>query len=156
MSKSAMIRARMDPQLKDEVEQILDELGLSTTQALTLFYQQIRMNKGIPFRIRIPVDESQRTSRSIEPLEFSVNVNRSTMDENAAAYRAMHRELLQRHLGQYVAISGGKLVDHDSDPVALLRRVRADFPNQIVLRRKVEPAAEQTLHIRRPQIEQDA
>ncbi|MCB0085296.1 MAG: type II toxin-antitoxin system RelB/DinJ family antitoxin, partial [Caldilineaceae bacterium] len=35
MTKSAMIRARMDPHLKEEAESILEELGISTTQALT-------------------------------------------------------------------------------------------------------------------------
>jgi len=38
MTKSAMSRARVDSTLKEEVEGILQELGLSTTQAITLFY----------------------------------------------------------------------------------------------------------------------
>lgn len=54
MTKSAMIRARVDSTLKEEVEEILQELGLSTTQAITLFYQQIRLSKGLPFEVRLP------------------------------------------------------------------------------------------------------
>ena len=54
MTKSAMIRARMDPNLKEEVERILQELGLSATQAITLFYQQVRLSKGLPFEVRLP------------------------------------------------------------------------------------------------------
>jgi DNA-damage-inducible protein J len=53
MTKSAMIRARVDPMLKEEVEAILQELGLSTTQAITLFYQQVRLTKGLPFEVRL-------------------------------------------------------------------------------------------------------
>ena len=30
------------------------ELGLSVTEAITLFYQQVRLNKGLPFEVRIP------------------------------------------------------------------------------------------------------
>ncbi|MFN8490983.1 MAG: type II toxin-antitoxin system RelB/DinJ family antitoxin [Caldilineaceae bacterium] len=53
MTKSATIRARMDPRLKEEAEAILAALGISTTQALTIFYQQIRLNKGIPFAVQL-------------------------------------------------------------------------------------------------------
>ena len=54
MSKSAMIRARVEPELKAEVEEIFQELGLTTTEAITLFYHQVRTRKGIPFEIIIP------------------------------------------------------------------------------------------------------
>ena len=61
MNKSAMIRARVDPNLKDEVESILGQLGLSATQAITLFYQQVKLNRGLPFDVRIPNAVTQRT-----------------------------------------------------------------------------------------------
>jgi len=61
MSKSAMIRARIDPTLKDEVEAILQELGLSTSQAILLFYQQIRLTQGLPFEVRLPNEVTERT-----------------------------------------------------------------------------------------------
>ncbi|MEZ4706588.1 MAG: hypothetical protein R3A44_05245 [Caldilineaceae bacterium] len=75
------------------------------------------------------------------------------MEQNVAAYKAMHGELVARYLGQFVAICTGKLVDHDSDPVALLTRVRTDYPHQVVLRQRVELAPERELRIRHPQIE---
>jgi len=61
MNKSAMIRARVDPVLKDEVEDLFDKLGLSTTQAITLFYQQVRLHQGLPFEVRIPNEVTRRT-----------------------------------------------------------------------------------------------
>jgi DNA-damage-inducible protein J len=61
MNKSAMIRARVDPQLKDEVEDLFAQLGLSTTEAITLFYQQVKLNRGLPFDVRIPNAVTQRT-----------------------------------------------------------------------------------------------
>ena len=48
MAKSAMIRARVESDLKDEVEQIFRILGLSTTEAINLFYIQVRLRKGLP------------------------------------------------------------------------------------------------------------
>ena len=61
MNKSAMIRARVDPALKDEVEDLFEQLGLSTTEAITLFYQQVRLNRGLPFEVRVPNAVTQRT-----------------------------------------------------------------------------------------------
>ncbi len=60
MLKSAMIRARMDPDLKEEVERVFAELGLTTTQAITLFYQQVKLNQGLPFSVRIPNEVTRR------------------------------------------------------------------------------------------------
>lgn len=61
MNKSAMIRARVDPKLKDEVESVFSQLGLSATQAITLFYQQVKLNRGLPFDVRIPNAVTLRT-----------------------------------------------------------------------------------------------
>lgn len=61
MSKTATIRARIDPLLKEEVENILQTLGLSTTQAILLFYQQIRLNHGLPFELRLPNAVTRQT-----------------------------------------------------------------------------------------------
>jgi DNA-damage-inducible protein J len=61
MTKSAMIRARIDPALKEEVEHVFEEHGLSVTQAITLFYQQVKLMQGLPFAVRIPNQETLRT-----------------------------------------------------------------------------------------------
>ena len=62
MTKSAMIRARIRPKLKDEVEAILAELGLNPTEAITLFYEQIRLRQGLPFAVKLPDEEPTDTN----------------------------------------------------------------------------------------------
>lgn len=54
MSKTATIRARVEPSLKDRVEKIFEKLGLNTTQAINLFYKQVELNNGLPFDLKIP------------------------------------------------------------------------------------------------------
>lgn len=49
-----MIRARITPDLKTEAESIFKKLGLSTTEAITLFLSQVKLYKGLPFPVRIP------------------------------------------------------------------------------------------------------
>ena len=61
MAKEAMIQARIEAHLKEEVESIFRELGLSITEAITLFYQQVRLNRGLPFEVRIPNETTLST-----------------------------------------------------------------------------------------------
>jgi DNA-damage-inducible protein J len=54
MARTAMIHARTDAVLKAETETILRSLGLSYTEAINLFLNQVRMRKGLPFAVEIP------------------------------------------------------------------------------------------------------
>ena len=51
MPKTAMVRARIEPKLKNKAESVLHDLGLSPTQAITLFYRQVELRKGLPFSV---------------------------------------------------------------------------------------------------------
>ena len=61
MAKTAVVRARIEPQLKNNAEYVLRELGLSPTQAVTMFYRQIEMRRGLPFAVEIPNDVTVQT-----------------------------------------------------------------------------------------------
>ena len=54
MSKSAIVAIRMDPRVKRGAERVFGDLGLSPSQAVSLFYQQVRLHGGLPFDVRIP------------------------------------------------------------------------------------------------------
>jgi DNA-damage-inducible protein J len=66
MPKSAMIRARMEPVLKHRVETVFDAIGLSATEAITLFYRQVLLRNGLPFDVVIPNDRTRRTLRDTD------------------------------------------------------------------------------------------
>ena len=72
-----MIRARIEPELKTDVENIFQELGLSITEAITLFYRQVRLNRGLPFEVRI---QNETTARTFQDSDAGRNVIRT---ENA-------------------------------------------------------------------------
>ena len=61
MSKTTTVRARIEPRLKKEAEHVLEDLGLSATQAITLFYRQVTLRKGLPFDVVIPNATTLRT-----------------------------------------------------------------------------------------------
>ena len=69
MSKTAVVTARIDPDLKRSAEQVFTILGLNTTQAITLFFRQVELQQGLPFVVRVPtratrtaLDEAQARS----------------------------------------------------------------------------------------------
>ena len=66
MLLDATVRARVDIDLKQDVEKILSEIGISTSQAITMFMKGIRRERGIPFELKIPNEETLETMREID------------------------------------------------------------------------------------------
>jgi len=71
MNKTAMVRARIQPRLKARAEKVFGDLGLSPTQAITLFYRQVELSKGIPFDVRIP---NRATREALDDAEAGRNL----------------------------------------------------------------------------------
>ena len=72
--KSATVRARIEPSLKEAAERILDGIGLDPTTVVTALYRQIVARNGMPFefeltegRTRKPVQAARR-GRGEEPV----------------------------------------------------------------------------------------
>ncbi|MBF0132391.1 MAG: type II toxin-antitoxin system RelB/DinJ family antitoxin [Magnetococcales bacterium] len=54
MAKTEMICACVEPELKHAAEAVFSILGLSPTEAITMFYRQVSLQKELPFDVRIP------------------------------------------------------------------------------------------------------
>lgn len=54
MAKSANLYARIEPEVKEQAEAILNALGISASNAITMFYKQIILRKGLPFEVKLP------------------------------------------------------------------------------------------------------
>jgi DNA-damage-inducible protein J len=54
MAKTETIHTRIDPELKADVDEILSQLGLTSSDAIKLFYKQVVLNNGLPFEIKLP------------------------------------------------------------------------------------------------------
>jgi DNA-damage-inducible protein J len=65
-AKTGMIRARVSPELKAEAESILARIGLSSSDAIRMFYSQVAMRKGLPFEARIPNATTRKALRDAE------------------------------------------------------------------------------------------
>ncbi len=54
MAKSANLYARIEPEVKEQAENILSALGIPASSAITIFYKQIILQKGLPFEVKLP------------------------------------------------------------------------------------------------------
>ena len=54
MNRTATVRARIEPRLKSDVDKLLKRLGLTTTEAIHLFYEQVWLRQGLPFAVEVP------------------------------------------------------------------------------------------------------
>jgi addiction module RelB/DinJ family antitoxin len=90
MAKNATINMRVDASLKTDVERILHALGISTTEAINMFLNRIRLSKGIPFSVQMNDDEFRRylaecpiDDEAVSPEEDnSIKVARSEITES--------------------------------------------------------------------------
>ena len=78
------IHVRIGAELKKSADRIFSDLGISTTEAIRLFLQQVEMLKGRPFETTIP------TAETIAAMEEAADPDR------LQRYGSFH-ELRERH-----------------------------------------------------------
>lgn len=64
MSKSAIVRARLEPALKKDAERVFAKLGLTTSEAIHLLFRQVSLTRSLPFPRHLPNAETKRTLAS--------------------------------------------------------------------------------------------
>ena len=70
MAKTANLYARIEPEVKDQAESILEALGIPVSNAINMFYKQIILRRGIPFEVKLPAfpvpDMSELTQEQLK------------------------------------------------------------------------------------------
>lgn len=69
MAKTGMIRVLVESDLKQEAEEVFSMLGLSPTDAIALFYQQVALHHDLPFSVNIPNAETREALQQAEDRE---------------------------------------------------------------------------------------
>ncbi len=69
MAKTANVYARIEPELKKEAEDILNALGIPASNAVTMFYKQIVLHRGLPFEVKLPEPELDFSKLSEEEVD---------------------------------------------------------------------------------------
>ncbi len=69
--KNSVVHVRVNEELKNNVEDILKDLGLSMSYAINMYLKQIESKRGIPFDV---VLESEEKIKEIEILAKAINL----------------------------------------------------------------------------------
>ena len=80
--KSANLYARIEPDVKEQAENILSALGVTASNAINMFYKQIILHKGIPFDVTLPANRPLDLS-SLSPAELSEELEKGYADMKA-------------------------------------------------------------------------
>ena len=62
MARTANVFARVEPEIKEQAELVLDQLGIAMSNAVSMFLRQVVLQRGIPFEMKLP---------KAEPLAFA-------------------------------------------------------------------------------------
>ena len=66
----------------------------------------------------------------------------SDRERKKTTFHHLHPKLWQQYPHEYVAVTGGKMVDHDANRAALLERIENKYPDAFVLIRQVREEPE--------------
>lgn len=84
MAKTSSIHVRVDPKIKEEVERILNNLGMNSTEAINIYLRQIILNSGIPFEIKIPNFSNEMLEAIEEAEEIEKHPNKYKKYQSAS------------------------------------------------------------------------
>jgi len=80
--KTAVLHTRIAPTLKTQAETVFDQIGLSSSDAIRIFFKQVILRKGIPFDVAIP---NKETAATLKKSERNIEVRRFESPEAAFA-----------------------------------------------------------------------
>jgi hypothetical protein len=96
--------------------------------------------------------EVQEAEGAVSP--FYQDPRQPLLQKEEEAFVKMHEELVSKHLGEYVAIHQGQVIDCDPDEVRLVDRIQMNYPDEIVLIRQVQLGLPPPLYFRSPRLGQ--
>lgn len=78
-----------------------------------------------------------------------------SLQQETEAFQAMHGDLLLKFAGEYVAVYGGRVIDHDADQLALILRIEERYRDAPMLIKQVTRDVDEIYHVRSPRLIHD-
>ena len=57
MARTSNVFARVEPEIKEQAEQVLERLGIPMSNAVGMFLRQVVLQRGIPFDVKLPQEK---------------------------------------------------------------------------------------------------
>jgi addiction module RelB/DinJ family antitoxin len=100
MARTSSIYARVEPEIKEQAESVLNQLGIPMSNAVSMFLRQVVLQKGIPFEMKLPT-RTPVAMGSLTKEELDAEIGRGiTSIEEGRVYSAEEVEAeMQRDFG---------------------------------------------------------
>ena len=82
MSRTANVFARVEPEIKEQAESVLEQLGIPMSNAVSMFLRQIVLQRGIPFEMKLPRKEPLAIG-SLTKEQFDAEIEKGIADVKA-------------------------------------------------------------------------
>lgn len=82
MAQAVNVNFRMDADLKQSMEQVCSELGMSLTTAFTIFAKKVSREKRIPFEVSVDPFYSESNMRHLEQIAHDVAQGQAHFSEH--------------------------------------------------------------------------
>jgi DNA-damage-inducible protein J len=80
--------ARVEPEIKEQAESIMEQLGLTASGVINMLYRQIILRRGLPFAVSIPATPTTLDAMSQE--EFDAMLAKSLKQAEAGEGVPLH------------------------------------------------------------------
>lgn len=86
MARTANVFTRVEPEIKEQAESVLNQLGISMSNAVGMFLRQIVIQRGIPFEMKLPAKEPL-VMGNLTKEQFDAEISKGMADiENGRVY----------------------------------------------------------------------
>jgi len=82
MARTSNIFARVEPEVKEQAELVLEQLGIPMSNAIGLFLRQVVLQRGIPFELKLPQSKPLSVSTLTEE-QFNAEIEKGLADLTA-------------------------------------------------------------------------
>lgn len=79
MARTSNIFARVEPEIKEQAELVLEQLGIPMSNAIGLFLRQVVLQRGIPFELKLPQSKPLAAGTLTEE-QFNAEIEKGLAD----------------------------------------------------------------------------
>ncbi len=82
MARTSNVFARVEPEIKEQAEQVLDRLGIPMSNAVGMFLRQVVLQRGLPFEVKLP-QETPVAYGALTKTQFDAEIEKGMADIRA-------------------------------------------------------------------------
>lgn len=79
MARTSNIFVRIEPEIKEQAEQVLGQLGIPMSNAVGIFLRQVILQQGIPFDVKLPQEKPLEVGTLTEE-QFNTEIKKGLDD----------------------------------------------------------------------------